>query len=103
MGWKEVCKSGSIIDGDATSVEVDGVPVTVCIVGGEYCAFSTICTHEDVSLADGYLEGTEIECPLHGSRFDVRTGKCMNPPATRDLATFATKTENGKLYVDVEE
>jgi len=103
MKWIEVCDVSAISPDDLMSVEVAGVAITICLVEGQYWAFSTICTHERVSLADGYLEGCEIECPLHGARFDVRNGRCMSPPATKDLQTFPTKVENSKLYVQVEE
>lgn len=101
MEWREICDVAAISQGDLKSVEVDGVSITICLVEGQYRAFSTICTHDRVSLADGYLEGCEIECPLHGARFDVRNGRCMSPPATKDLPIFPTKVENSKLYVQV--
>lgn len=101
MAWAEVCETSAMIPGEMKSMEIGGIPITVCVVDGQYYAFSTTCTHENVSLADGYLEGAEVECPLHGARFDVRTGRCLCPPATKDLPTFLTKVENAKLYVHI--
>ncbi len=57
------------------------------------------CTHQDASLADGWLEGCEVECPLHGSRFDLRTGKVDAPPAKLPVRTHHVVVQNGTVYV----
>jgi 3-phenylpropionate/trans-cinnamate dioxygenase ferredoxin component len=101
MLWRKICEIADIERGQMKPVEIEGQLVTVCLVDGQYFAFQTFCTHEKVSLADGYLEGCEVECPLHGSRFDVRTGECLSPPATDDIATFSTKVENGIVYIQI--
>jgi nitrite reductase/ring-hydroxylating ferredoxin subunit len=101
MFWREVCDVGDILQGQMKPVEIEGQQVTICAVDGQYFAFHTLCSHEQVSLADGYLEGCEVECPLHGARFDIRTGECLSPPATDDIATFKTRVENGKLYIEI--
>jgi glycine betaine catabolism B len=63
-------------------VQVDGENICVVNIEGKYYAISNICTHEGGPLADGTLEGFEVECPWHGSKFDVRTGEVMSPPAS---------------------
>lgn len=99
MSWKELCRVSDIPADDVLPRAVDGIPIAVCRVGGDYFAFADRCSHENVALSDGFLEGTEIECPLHGSRFDVRNGRCLTPPATGDLSTYPTKVQDGTLYV----
>jgi nitrite reductase/ring-hydroxylating ferredoxin subunit len=67
--------------------------------GGIY-AIGDICTHESVRLSDGWLEDGRIECPLHQSCFDIRTGKAMEGgPATEDVPAYAVKVEDGGVFV----
>ena len=101
MTWQRLCRIDEIPSDDVLPLEVGGRPLAVCAVEGGYFAFHDRCTHEDVSLSNGFLEGCEIECPLHGSRFDLRSGKCLSPPATDDLRVYATKVEEGALYAEL--
>ncbi|WP_340536955.1 bifunctional 3-phenylpropionate/cinnamic acid dioxygenase ferredoxin subunit [Nocardioides sp. GXZ039] len=59
------------------------------------------CTHQDAALSDGFLEGCLIECPLHASFFDLRTGEPSGPPATRAVATYPVVDEDGELFVEL--
>lgn len=101
MAWHRVCRIDEIPSEDVLPLEIDGRPLAVCAAQGGYYVFLDRCTHEDVALSNGFLEGCEIECPLHGSRFDIRTGKCLTPPATDDVRTFTTKVEEGALYAEL--
>lgn len=65
-----------------------------------YCT-DGLCTHEDIHLCDGLVIETTIECPKHASVFDVSTGEVDKPPACENLATYRTKVENDRVYVDV--
>ena len=65
-------------------------------------ATDNICTHGHARLCDGFLEGHEIECPLHQGRFDVRTGKAMCAPLTEDLRSYPVKIEGGRVYLAIE-
>ena len=79
-----------------TRLEVDGV--AVCLVhadDGTFYAFEDSCPHEGASLSDGFLAGAEIECPLHSSVFDVRTGAVEGPPARRPLACWRVRVADG--------
>jgi nitrite reductase/ring-hydroxylating ferredoxin subunit len=53
-------------------------------------------------LSDGFIEGNEIECPLHAARFEISTGQCLAPPADRDLVTYAVKVEGDEVFVGLE-
>ena len=101
MAWHPVCKIADLNPDDVTPFDVNGTAVAVCLVEGQAHAFHDLCSHEAVALADGFLEGSEIECPLHGARFCVKTGKCLTPPATEDIAVYLTKVEDGTLFVNL--
>jgi 3-phenylpropionate/trans-cinnamate dioxygenase ferredoxin component len=82
-------------------VVVGGVPVCLARVGdGTVYAVSDVCSHEEVSLSEGEIWGTEVECPLHVSRFDLRTGEPVAPPAMLPIKTYPVSLENGAIYVD---
>jgi 3-phenylpropionate/trans-cinnamate dioxygenase ferredoxin component len=68
---------------------------------GELYAVDDTCTHQDASLADGWLEGCLVECPLHSSRFDLRTGAVDGPPARVPVRTHAVEVRDGTVYVRV--
>jgi 3-phenylpropionate/trans-cinnamate dioxygenase ferredoxin subunit len=83
-------------------VVVAGVPV--CVVrteDGGFHAINDVCTHEDFSLSDGELWGYEVECPQHGSRFDVRTGVVRGLPAVIPAKVYPVSVEDGEVYVEV--
>ena len=70
-------------------------------VDGRYYATDDTCTHEDASLSAGSLRGALVKCPLHGSRFDVRTGRAMEEPAEEDLKTYAVRLEGDSILIDI--
>lgn len=86
-------------DTDRKAVVVNGQPVLVFRVGDEYFAVSSLCTHARVLMADGRLEGFELECPLHGARFDIRDGRVLSPPAARGLKTYRIFVSDGRIRV----
>ena len=67
---------------------------------GEIFAIDDTCTHQDASLSDGWLDGCEVECPLHSSRFDLRTGEVDAPPAKRPVRTHRVVVEGGTVLVE---
>lgn len=83
-------------------VEVEGIPI--CLVhaeDGEFYAIGDTCTHEDYSLSEGELWGLSVECPRHGSRFDVRTGKVTGLPAVIPARTYPVTVEDSDIFVEV--
>lgn len=80
-------------------VQVDGEAICIANVDGKYYAINNICTHEGGPLADGKLEGYEVECPWHGSKFDVRTGEVTNPPASEQEPTYEVKLDGNNILV----
>ena len=88
-----------IPEGSAMKVIVDGTPLALVHTEGQIFAVSDVCTHAEVSLSEGDVDGCEIECWLHGARFDLRTGKPSGPPATKPLNTYDVKLEGGSVLV----
>ncbi|GAA0903614.1 bifunctional 3-phenylpropionate/cinnamic acid dioxygenase ferredoxin subunit [Pseudonocardia zijingensis] len=79
------------------------VPIAVFNVDGEFLAIDDTCTHQDASLADGWLEGCTVECPLHAACFDLRTGMPSGPPAKKPVRTHEVLVVEGLVYVRVVE
>lgn len=94
-----VCPLSDLPPGEAVRVEADE-PIAVFNVDGELYAIDDTCTHQDASLADGYLEGCAVECPLHASTFDLRTGRPSGPPARTAVRTHAVHVLDGTIHVE---
>jgi 3-phenylpropionate/trans-cinnamate dioxygenase ferredoxin component len=99
--FARVCALGDLEEDLPLRVEVDGVPVSVVATGGEVFAINDICSHANVSLSEGEVDDCQIECWLHGSRFDLRTGKPSGPPATRPVAVYPVKIVGDDVLVSV--
>ncbi|MFF0739804.1 bifunctional 3-phenylpropionate/cinnamic acid dioxygenase ferredoxin subunit [Streptomyces sp. NPDC004111] len=85
--------------GEAHRLDIEP-PITVFHTeDGELYAVDDTCTHQDASLADGWVEDCAVECPLHASKFDLRTGAVDAPPAKRPVRTHEVFVENGTVYV----
>ena len=74
-------------------VVIDGVPVALVRVGDEVFAVGDVCSHAEVSLSEGEVSGCQIECWLHGSRFDLRTGEPSGPPAFEPVPVYPVEIE----------
>ena len=101
MSYERVCSRSDIPEEGVLAVEVDGEPVAVVRSGGEVFAISDICSHADVPLSDGEVGDCEIECWLHGSQFDLRTGKPTGPPASVAVPVYPVQVTDGDVLVDV--
>jgi nitrite reductase/ring-hydroxylating ferredoxin subunit len=98
----KVAKVDDIPTGEALAVEAGGQTLALVRVGEDVYCIHDICTHEHAHLSEGFCEGHEIECPLHGSIFDVRTGDVKSLPATEPVKTYAVKVEDGDVLVEVD-
>ncbi len=97
-----VAREDEVPPGRAIRVWVNDEPVGIYNIGGELFAIGDVCTHEDFSLSDGELiEDHEVECALHGSRFDLRTGLALCLPATGAVPTYKVWVDNGDIKVEV--
>jgi len=79
--------------------EIDGQPIALLRIGGEWYAIADLCTHDQGPLGEGEQEGFEIECPRHGARFDVRTGKALLLPAVVDIPAYPVREHEGELQI----
>jgi 3-phenylpropionate/trans-cinnamate dioxygenase ferredoxin subunit len=82
--------------------DVEGEPVAVFHVDGNFYATSDVCTHEESSLSDGEIEGEVVECALHGARFNVRTGEVKALPAVVRLKTYPCRVVDDSIEVEVD-
>ncbi|MBI2094394.1 MAG: non-heme iron oxygenase ferredoxin subunit [Candidatus Omnitrophica bacterium] len=96
-----VAKTSDIAVGSFKAVEVNGKRLLICHTEEGFFAVDDTCTHDDGPLADGWLEGVAIECPRHGARFDVRTGKVLCLPAAVDIHSYPTQVEGDTIKVQL--
>jgi 3-phenylpropionate/trans-cinnamate dioxygenase ferredoxin subunit len=89
----------TLVEGKPVAIDVDGTPVCVVKVAEEVFAVADTCTHAEASLAEGEVNGSKIECWLHGAEFDLKTGKALTPPATEALKTFNVKRNGNQLTI----
>ena len=95
-----VCPTTALPPGEAVRVDGDE-PIAVFNVDGDFYAIDDTCTHQDASLADGWLEGCEVECPLHAAIFDLRTGEPDGLLARRRVRTHTVHVVDGVVHVEL--
>jgi 3-phenylpropionate/trans-cinnamate dioxygenase ferredoxin subunit len=98
----KACTLSELKDESAIRVELAGKPVCIARSNGEVFALHDVCSHADVALSEGDVEDGHIECWLHGSMFDLRTGKPTGLPATRPVPTFPVTVEGDDVLVQME-
>ena len=98
-GFVAVASVGDIPAGGMKCVAIDRDRVLLAHIDGRFYAISDICSHAEVSLSEGEVYDDTIECWLHGSCFDLRTGRTTNPPATEPIATYQVRVEDGTVFV----
>ncbi len=96
-----VCALADLPPEGAIGVEIGDLPVAVIRAGGEIFALQDLCSHEEVPLSEGEVYDHTVECWLHGSCFDLRTGAPTGPPATTPVPTYPVKVEGDSVYVAV--
>jgi len=97
--FQRACALADVPEEGAVGVEVAGVPVAVVRAGGEVFALHDVCSHEEVPLSEGEIYDCTVECWLHGSCFDLRTGDPTGPPATVPVPVYPVKIEGDDVYV----
>nr|AAL76201.1 ferredoxin NBDF [Comamonas sp. JS765] len=100
--WIDAIARDAVPEGDVVGVIVAGKDIAFYEVEGEVFATDNLCTHGAARLSDGFLEGREIECPLHQGRFDVCTGKALCTPLTQDIKTYPVKIENMRVMLKLD-
>ncbi|HEY5820654.1 MAG TPA: non-heme iron oxygenase ferredoxin subunit [Propionibacteriaceae bacterium] len=95
------CKAADVAAGTAYAAEIDGVEVAIVNSGGTFYAIADECSHATVPLSEGDVEDGTIECYLHGSRFDLKTGRSLGLPATQPVAVYPCQISGDDVLVDV--
>jgi glycine betaine catabolism B len=95
----KVASTNDVQPSQMKAFQVNGAEVCIANVDGKYYAINNICTHEGGPLADGRLDGFEVECPWHQSRFDMRTGEVIEPPASEPELAYEVKVEGNNILV----
>jgi 3-phenylpropionate/trans-cinnamate dioxygenase ferredoxin component len=98
-GYRFAIDVGDVTPGRSRRCVVDGQAVLVCNVGGDFYALADTCTHDRGPLGEGRLRGHLLECPRHGSRFDIRDGVPKTPPAMRPVATYPVRVTGDAVEV----
>ena len=106
MGFYDAMPTDWIAPGETATVSVDGFPVAIANVDGEFYAFQNLCPHQGTTLGGRpIVEECHIVCSQHSSKYDVRTGACLEPSSidgfNQDLMTFPTRVVDGVLQVQV--
>ena len=97
--FHELAAADEVAPGEIKQYRVEDRFVALCNVEGEFHAFEDVCTHQFTHLSDGEFTGSEVKCPLHGARFDVKTGAAKSLPAVKPVPKHEVKVEGGTVYV----
>ncbi len=102
MTFELACAVSDVPTDEALGVTIGRYDVAIARSGDEFFAIQDLCSHAEVALSEGEIEDCTVECWLHGSRFDLRTGKPTGLPATEPVTTFPVEIRDDGVYVDVE-
>jgi 3-phenylpropionate/trans-cinnamate dioxygenase ferredoxin component len=100
-GFVRACAVADVDDGAAKRVTIGSLPVAIVRSNGEVYAIHDVCSHANVALSEGEIDDQTIECWLHGSRFDLVTGRPTGLPATRPVPVYPVKIDGDDVLVDV--
>jgi 3-phenylpropionate/trans-cinnamate dioxygenase ferredoxin subunit len=102
MSFVRVCAIGDVPKGETAAVTVDGTPVALVHADDDNIyAVHDECSHASIPLSEGEVDGCTLECWLHGSRFDLRTGKPTGLPATEPVPVYPVEIRDGDVYVSL--
>jgi 3-phenylpropionate/trans-cinnamate dioxygenase ferredoxin subunit len=94
-----VAQEDELPNGERILLDIGGEPIAVFNIAGRYFAIADLCSHDDGPVAQGELDGTQIECPRHGARFDLETGKALTLPAVVDIPAYPVRVVDGEIQV----
>jgi 3-phenylpropionate/trans-cinnamate dioxygenase ferredoxin subunit len=101
MGFVKVALIGEVGTDKMKGVDAGGKPILIVNLKGKYYAIGNVCTHMGCMLSDGVLKGENVQCPCHGSTFDVKTGEVVKGPAVKPEPAFQMKVEGNQVLVSV--
>ncbi len=102
MGWYPVADCNDVKEGEALQVRVEGEPIALYKLGGDFHATHDVCTHAQAFLSDGYIDGDCVECPLHAGVFHIPTGKPVSGPVLAPVRIYPVKIEGQTLMVEIQ-
>jgi 3-phenylpropionate/trans-cinnamate dioxygenase ferredoxin subunit len=97
-----IARTEDVPSGRGLAVDIDGLRIAVFNVDGRFYAINDTCTHAEASLAEGDVDGTTVECALHGARFDLVTGEVLAPPAERPVTAYKVHVQDGEIQIELE-
>jgi naphthalene 1,2-dioxygenase ferredoxin component len=100
--WMDALAADDLPTDDVVGVNVAGHDIAIYTVGEAVYATDNVCTHGAARLCDGFLDGHEIECPLHQGKFDVRDGKPLCEPVTEPVRSYPVKLAGGRVYLRID-
>ena len=100
--YYKIAKAVDVPDGERLFFEIEGKPIVLFALKGEYLAIADVCSHDDGPVGEGELEGEEIICPRHGARFDLRTGKVRSFPAVTDIKVYKVRVKDDYIEVGMD-
>lgn len=100
--WIDAASEHDVPEDDVVGLQVAGHDIALYRVEGSVYATANICTHGHARLCDGFLEGFEIECPLHQGKFDVRDGRGTCAPITADVRSYPVRIEAGRVFLQID-
>jgi 3-phenylpropionate/trans-cinnamate dioxygenase ferredoxin subunit len=99
--YQKVCDVNDLEENQTLVVEVNGENILIGKIGDKFYAVENNCTHDNRPIGEGQIHQDQIQCPHHGARFDIRTGKALQIPAVVDLRTYEVKVENKDVLVAI--
>lgn len=102
MSWVEVLRTDQVDSGRGVRVDIGGERIAILRDGDEWYALGDRCSHAEASLSEGDVYDGEVECPRHGSQFDLVSGKPLSLPATRPVPTYPVRVRDGVVEVEVD-
>jgi len=99
--WHCVAKTDEVLEDEPKAVQIGNDYIAIYRIDDAFYATDDICTHEFASLAEGFVDGDCIECPLHAGTFHIPTGKAMTAPVTEDLRTYPVKVEGDDIFINI--
>ncbi len=97
----KVATTDELEDQQAKLVEVEGQKIALVRLDGAFYALSDTCTHRGGPLSEGTVEGTEVTCPWHGAKFDIRTGAVLGPPAPQGVRSYPVRVTGADVEIEV--
>lgn len=99
--YMEIAPASDLPNGERLFVEIEGKPIVIFNIAGQYFSIADVCSHDDGPVGEGDLEGYNITCPRHGAQFDIRTGKVMQMPAVVDIPAYPVQIRDGNIFLGI--